>query len=188
MASATNVHSTSKIQVLCLSTLYTPYKSVTRVVCNFWIGTKGVWTIRCNYHQVTVHLHAVDLIIIGSSIIFKYGGYQQCRITVVSPCAGYPYHFAKGYLDHSRIGFHGLYSKFTSSWCLCLPNAYKRWQKHSTRKFGFETGGSWSKSSPEADASVPTGFPEARKRHKAIQALTATQWSKHQRHDIACRL
>ena len=33
-------------------------------------------------------------------------------------------HFAKGYLDHSRIGLHGLCSKFTSSWCLCLPNPY----------------------------------------------------------------
>ena len=67
----------------------------------------------------SIYLHAVNLIIIGSSIIFKHGGYQQCRITVVSPCAGYPYHFPKGYLDHSRIGLHGLYSKFTSSWCLC---------------------------------------------------------------------
>ena len=34
------------------------------------------------------------------------------------------HHFAKGYLDHSRIGLHGPYSKITSSWCLCLHNAY----------------------------------------------------------------
>ena len=81
----------------------------------------------------SIYLHAVNLIIIGSSIIFKHGGYQQCRITVVSPCAGYPYQFPKGYLDHSEglpgsqlYRLHGLYSKFTSSWCLCLPNAYKR--------------------------------------------------------------
>ena len=46
-------------------------------------------------------------------------------------------------------------------------------KKHSTRKFGFEfSGGSWNKSAPEADVPVATGFPEARKRYKAIQAST----------------
>ena len=62
-----------------------------------------VITIKSASHHIapSIYLHAVDLIITGSSIAFKYGGYQQCRITVVSPCAGYPYQFPKGYLDHS---------------------------------------------------------------------------------------
>ena len=72
----------------------------------------------------SIYLHAVNLIIIGSSIIFKYGGYQECRITVVSPCAGYP--LPKGLPGSQPYRLHGLYSKFTSSWCLCPPNAYKR--------------------------------------------------------------
>ena len=82
-----------------------------------------------SHHRApSIYLHAVNVIIIGSSIIFKHGGYQQCRITVVSPCAGYPYHFAKAYLDRSIL--HGLYSKFTSS----LPNTYKRWQRTFSSK------------------------------------------------------
>jgi len=64
-----------------------------------------VITIKSVSHHIapSIYLHAVNIIIIGSSIAFKYAGYQQCRITVVSPCAGYPYHFAKAYLDRSIL-------------------------------------------------------------------------------------
>ena len=90
----------------------------------------------------SIYLHAVNLIIIGSSIIFKHGGYQQCRITVVSPCAGYPYQFPKGYLDHSCIGFMACTLSSPRHGACAYPTLTSDDKKHSTRKFGFETDGS----------------------------------------------
>ena len=90
----------------------------------------------------SIYLHAVNLIIIGSSIIFKHGGYQQCRITVVSPCAGYPYHFAKGYLDRSILkGFMASTLSSPRHGACAYPTLTSDDKKHSTRKFGFEFSG-----------------------------------------------
>ena len=80
----------------------------------------------------------IYIIIIGSSIIFKYGGYQQCRITVVSPCAGYPYHFAKAYLDRSILkGFRDSTLSSPRHGVCAYPTPTSDDKKHSTRKFGF---------------------------------------------------
>ena len=90
---ATNVYSTSKIQVLCLSTLYTPSccmlkKCLERCAISE-LGQKvselfGVLIIKAASHHSApcIYLHAVNIIIIDHQLYSKYGGYQQCRITL----------------------------------------------------------------------------------------------------------
>ena len=149
---------TSKIQVLCLSTLYAAAIKVSLEWCAISeLGLKvpelfDVIIIKSASHHIApiIYLHAVNLIIIGSSIIIQTWWIStmpyHSRITLCWISISLP----KGlrYLDHSRIGLHGLYSKFTSSWCLCLPNAYKQWQKTFNSKIWVEfSGGSWNKSS-----------------------------------------
>ena len=57
-------------------------------------------------------------------------------------------HFPKGYLDHSRIGFMACTLSSPRHGACAYPTPTSDDEKHSTRKFGFETGGSWNKSPP----------------------------------------
>ena len=136
-----------------------------------------------------MHLHAVDLIIIGSSIIFKHGGYQQCRITVVSPCAGYPYHFAKGYLDRSILkGFMASTLSSPRHGVCAYPTPTSGDKKHSTRKFGlkFRMAPETSRFRQMYPSKLDSLRPEnATKGSRMFQASTVSTQRFRQRHKKA---
>ena len=79
-----------KIHVVCDSTSYTPscYKNVIGLALDFWMETKGVWTIWCfiksasNHSAPSTYLYALSELSLDHQIYFKNGGYQQCRITL----------------------------------------------------------------------------------------------------------
>ena len=108
------------------------YKSVTRVVCNFWIGTKGVWTIRCNYHQSSITSQCTNHLSTCSQ--FNYDriiNYIQNMVDIKNAVSQSYHPVLDIHITSQRVTWITAVSGFMARTLNspCLPNAYKRWQK-----------------------------------------------------------